>query len=200
MFWLAGTSNLPFFWAVFVSQILLSLLSLGVLDPDLLRERARPAGNDLDKESIPILVALMVVQLFVTARDVGKWHVACYIPAIVQLSAFVLQIVGWLGMIWAMHVNRFFSSAIRLQEDRGQIVITTGPYAWMRHPGYVFASCAIVCQGIALGSWLSLVPAALFVAVLVKRTVLEEEMLMADLPGYTDYTQSVQYRWIPGIW
>jgi len=200
MFWLAGTTNLPFFWAVFISQLTLSFVSLGVLDPDLLRERTRPAGKDLDKLSIPLLVTLLIAQLVLTAKDVGKWHVGDGIPTFLQLLAFILQVAGWLGMTWAMFENRFFSSAIRVQEDRGQTVISTGPYAWMRHPGYVFASLALVCQGIALGSWLSLIPAVLIVLVLLKRTILEEKMLMADLPGYADYAQSVRYRWIPGFW
>jgi protein-S-isoprenylcysteine O-methyltransferase Ste14 len=200
MFWIAGTTRLPFFWAVFISQLILSLVSLAVLDPELLRERTRPAGKDLDKLSLPLLVTLLVAQLVVAARDVGKWHVGDCLPAAVQILAFILQVAGWLGMIWAMLVNRFFSSAIRIQNDRGQTVISTGPYAWMRHPGYVFASLALVCQGVALGSWLSLIPAILIVLVLLKRTILEEKMLVADLPGYTDYAQSVRYRWIPGVW
>ncbi len=87
-----------------------------------------------------------------------------------------------------------------MQEDRGQTLVSEGPYKWVRHPGYSFASIAFITESLALGSWLSLIPALLITAYLGYRTVLEESMLVAELEGYVDYAVQVRYKWIPGVW
>jgi protein-S-isoprenylcysteine O-methyltransferase Ste14 len=100
-----------------------------------------------------------------------------------------------------MHVNRFFSSVVRIQTDRGQHVVTTGPYAVIRHPGYLAGIVVVLASGVALGSWI----AAAFISVttlpfLLYRAITEDRILQAELPGYRDYAQRVRWRLIPGIW
>jgi protein-S-isoprenylcysteine O-methyltransferase Ste14 len=100
-----------------------------------------------------------------------------------------------------MTVNRFFSSVARIQSDRGQYVITTGPYAFIRHPGYLAGFAIVLTSGIALGSWLSVVVLVLpCVPGLVVRAATEDRMLQAELPGYRDYAARVRWRVLPGIW
>ena len=101
---------------------------------------------------------------------------------------------------WAQAVNRFFEPGVRLQTDRGQRVIDTGPYAVVRHPGYISGSVLAVCIPLCLGSWWGVLPALVFVLALIPRTLFEERVLADGLAGYREYQGRVRYRWIPGIW
>ena len=96
--------------------------------------------------------------------------------------------------------NRFFSTMVRIQADRGQTVATAGPYRYVRHPGYVGYSVSFFGMALALGSLWALVPAVLMACLLVVRTALEDRTLQDELAGYTDYARQVRYRLLPGIW
>lgn len=200
MFIIAGTTKLPFMWLTLGLQLFLGLVAIAIVDEDLLKERIKPQGQDKDKFSVPALSVLYFGQLAFAAYDVGQLHMSDAVPLFVKTISVLLITVGWLGTIWAMRENRFFSSAIRIQDDRGQKVIKTGPYHFIRHPGYIFGSLMIVFQGLAIGSWLSVIPGLLIVGILVKRTLLEEKMLFEDLPGYKEYSTRTKFRWVPGLW
>jgi protein-S-isoprenylcysteine O-methyltransferase Ste14 len=98
-------------------------------------------------------------------------------------------------------VNRFFSSVVRIQSDRGQRVVTGGPYAFVRHPGYSAGILIMLASGVALGSWLA---AAFLIAVmlpfLLYRVIHEDRVLQSQLDGYADYARRVCWRLVPGIW
>lgn len=198
-FLVAGDWHLPFFWAVFGIQALVSIASIYMLEPNLLKERMNPAGEDKDKFGRLIVTILYLFSIFIPALDIGRLHLTNSIPAAAQIAGVVLNIAGWCGIIWAMRVNMYFSSAIRLQPDRGQQVITTGPYRIIRHPGYSFASLGFIGQTMMLGSWLGFIPTALLVIDLVYRSFLEERVLIDGLPGYKAYMARVKARWIPGL-
>ena len=102
--------------------------------------------------------------------------------------------------VYAMASNRFFSPVVRIQHERGHTLVTSGPYRFVRHPGYVGAILASACGGVALGSWWSLVPLAPFAALFLRRTAVEDRMLRADLDGYAGYAERVPYRLVPGRW
>lgn len=197
--WIAGTWELPTVWVALAAQGLVWLVGVLTLDENLLRERARPRGKDKDPWATAILSVLCVVIFVVAVLDVARWHWLAPSP-VVCLVAVVVQLCGWLGLVWTMHTNYFFSSAIRLQPDRGQVVIDAGPYARIRHPGYALTSLGFLAMGPAMGSWLAVLPAVLVVADLVYRTYLEERMLREGLPGYADYAGRVKWRWLPGVW
>ena len=100
-----------------------------------------------------------------------------------------------------MRVNRFFSSVIRIQTDRGQHVVTTGPYAFVRHPGYIAGILIITASGPALGSWLAGALIVIFILpFLLYRAVTEDRILQVQLAGYSDYAAWVRWRLVPGIW
>jgi protein-S-isoprenylcysteine O-methyltransferase Ste14 len=101
---------------------------------------------------------------------------------------------------WAEAVNKFFEVTVRIQTDRGQKVIDTGPYAIVRHPGYVGGILFCVGTALCLGSVWALIPAGLASFLLVLRTRWEDQTLQAELPGYQEYTERVRYRLLPGVW
>ena len=86
-------------------------------------------------------------------------------------------------------MNRFFSSAMRIQRDRGQHVITTGPYQYVRHPGYAAFILVALCSGLALGSWGSLLPSLLYIGLFIRRTAVEDRLLREELEGYPAYAE-----------
>jgi protein-S-isoprenylcysteine O-methyltransferase Ste14 len=109
--------------------------------------------------------------------------------------------IGWALVNWAELINPFFSGAIRIQADRGQRVVTQGPYAIVRHPGYAAGIMAAFAGALALNSLISIIPVAVItLPILVYRTIIEDQMLHEELPGYSDYAARVRYRLIPGIW
>jgi protein-S-isoprenylcysteine O-methyltransferase Ste14 len=113
---------------------------------------------------------------------------------------YVLFLAGMSILAWAQAVNKFFERTVRLQTDRGQTVIDTGPYAVVRHPGYVGGILFCVGIPLCLGSLWALVPAGLASALLILRTRWEDQTLQAELPGYKEYTKKVRSRLIPGAW
>jgi protein-S-isoprenylcysteine O-methyltransferase Ste14 len=113
---------------------------------------------------------------------------------------YILFLVGMGILTWAEAVNKFFEVAVRIQTDRGHKVIDTGPYAIVRHPGYVGGILFFEGSAISLGSVWALLPAGLVSCLLILRTRWEDQSLQAELPGYKEYTQLVCYKLVPGVW
>ena len=99
-----------------------------------------------------------------------------------------------------MLTNAYFSTAVRIQTDRGQTVCRSGPYRFVRHPGYVGAILQSLGIPFLLGSWWALIPGLAAVVFIVIRTALEDRTLQYELVGYWDYAQEVRFRLVPGIW
>ena len=170
------------------------------IDPTLMRERARPGPGAWDLYLRRILTVLLLAHLVIAGLDVGRFHWSGPIALPVRVTALVVFTCGMGLGIWAAITNRFFSSAIRLQTDRGHHVIDTGPYQWVRHPGYAGTVVAAIAGGVVIGSWWSLVPLALMGVVVVRRLVLEDAFLHRELGGYTTYAGRVRYKLVPGLW
>ena len=113
---------------------------------------------------------------------------------------YVLLLTGYLGTAWAQVVNRHFEPSVRIQSDRDHHVIAAGPYAYVRHPGYIFGIVLTFGIALALGSLWALLPAVLVVVVLLVRTILEDATLHRELSGYAEFASRTRYKWIPGIW
>ncbi|MBA3994758.1 MAG: hypothetical protein C0469_14665 [Cyanobacteria bacterium DS2.3.42] len=159
----------------------------------------RPQGKDEDRFGRLIVTILYLISVIIPALDVGRLHISDTVPLIVQIIGVVLNIIGWAGIVWAMRINMYFSSAIRLQPDRNQQVITTGPYRVIRHPGYAFASLGFLGQTMMFGSWLGFIPTILLIIDFIYRSFLEEKILVDGLPGYKAYMARVKSRWVPGL-
>jgi protein-S-isoprenylcysteine O-methyltransferase Ste14 len=200
LFAAAGTVEILGFWVYVAIFAVVMVASFAFLDPDLLRERMRPGGR-CPPLGLRLATPVLILHWIIAGLDRGRFHWSDNVPVWLRAAALVALAIGWGLTFWAMRVNRFFSSVVRIQSDRGQYVVTTGPYRWMRHPGYLAGIVIIVASGIALGSWLA--TAILIVCglpFLLRRAITEDRVLQAELPGYRDYAARVRWRVLPGIW
>lgn len=199
LFGTAGRFDIVEFWVYIAIVAAVSALSLTILDTDLMQERMRPGGRRVGWHFLPLIIA-MFLHWAVAGLDRGHLYLSDAVPAGVKVVALFLFALAWIVFVCAMYVNRFFSSIPRIQSERGHTVINTGPYRFVRHPGYTAGLLAAITSGIALGSWISTFIAPIALALLVWRTIVEDRMLQRDLPGYVAYATRVQYRLVPGIW
>jgi protein-S-isoprenylcysteine O-methyltransferase Ste14 len=189
-------------WVYLVSYVaLIALTRVVVHDPELFAERAqmRKGVKGWDKWLSAVFSVLGLGALVVAALDARfAWSPSMSTaPAAVGLALFFL---GFGLSVWAMAANRFFSTFVRIQADRGHTVATGGPYRFVRHPGYAGFIVGGLGIPLLLGSLWALVPAALSGAAVSVRTALEDRTLLRELPGYGDYAARVRYRLLPGMW
>lgn len=196
----AGRWDLPMFWAYFGVLVGMMLLALIGADRDLMKERQKPGPGGKDYSLRWLAVTVMIAHFAVAGADAGRYHWSDTVPRWMQIAALIL-IAGALGFSkWATMTNRFFSSVVRIQRDRGHRVVDSGPYAYIRHPGYAAAITWFVMSGIALGSWFSVAIALLGVPLFFRRLFIEERTLFAELEGYREYAERVPWRLIPRVW
>lgn len=152
-----------------------------------------------DRILLSVYFPAMAAVLIVAALDDGRFH-WFPVPWWACLIGYALLLAG-LGIItWAEAVNRFFEVTVRIQTDRGHEVIETGPYAIVRHPGYVGGILHGIGIALSLGSLWALIPAGVASIVLIVRTGWEDQTLQEELTGYREYAAKVPYRMLPGIW
>nr|WP_235984397.1 isoprenylcysteine carboxylmethyltransferase family protein [Mesorhizobium neociceri] len=205
LFLSAGTLQWPHGWwfmAAFLILTIISMIWLWRVNPEIFVARSRPTGKGTKSWDILllwILLASFPAILIVAGLDDGRFRGAPA-PTWAVVLGHLLLIVGYLGTGWAQAVNRHFEPSVRIQSDRDHHVVTTGPYAYVRHPGYVFGTILFIGVALALGSLWALAPVALATLVLVIRTRLEDATLQCELPGYAEYAARVRYKWIPGVW
>ena len=200
LFLVAGRWDLPWFWTYVALYAVFCFVGLLLLDTGLVQERLRPGANARDVTTVGIAKALATAHYVVAALDVGRFQWTGRIPLALQGTALAIGGLCAAATVWTMVVNPFFAAVVRIQEERGHRVITTGPYRIMRHPGYAAISVLMLASGVALGSWWSLLPAGAFVLMLLRRTALEDRFLHEHLEGYAEYARQVRYRLIPGVW
>lgn len=172
--------------------------------PGLMAERQNMEKVQSAKAWDKLLAPLMALSLsfplvIVTGLD-HRFDWSPAFPAWLVVPGFILIALGYAFAAWALAENRFFSSVVRIQVDRGQVVCDTGPYRFVRHPGYAGNLLALPGMVLALGSMWLLIPAAVALIIAVIRTALEDRTLHEELPGYRAYAQRVCYRLIPGIY
>ena len=198
-----GSLDWPMGWASLSIYIAISLANFFLVDPELVRERSR-LGEGVQKRDM-LLASLSFLFLFpvtsaIAGIDVGRLGWSPPLPLSLRFLALLLFTLGNALGLWAMATNRFFSTFVRIQEDRSHEVVTGGPYRYVRHPGYAGAILAAITLPLALGSLWALIPACIGAAGFIVRTEREDRMLWQDLCGYLDYAGRVRYRLIPGIW
>jgi len=200
----AGKLNWPQAWALIVAVGIFFIIYIfwGILrDPEQTQERSQVAENvkRWDRVIMGIYTVLLPTVFIIAGFDVGRfgWSKA---PLSVQL-------VGWIGLIlaaalifWTVRTNTYLSRYARIQDDREQKVIISGPYRFVRHPMYLGILILFSCIGPALSSLFALIPSAVIDILFIIRTAKEDKMLRKELEGYRAYTQQVRYRLLPGIW
>jgi protein-S-isoprenylcysteine O-methyltransferase Ste14 len=194
-YWQAWT-----FLAFYFVPSLAITVYLMVKDPKLLARRMRGGPGAEKATAQKIIMSIMSVGfiglLVVPALDHRfAWS---RMSADAALAGDALMAIGWLAIFFVLRENSFSSSTIEVAED--QKVISTGPYARVRHPMYAGALVMLLGMPIALGSWWGALVLAAILPALIWRLFDEEEFLSANLPGYVEYREKVRYRLIPGVW
>jgi protein-S-isoprenylcysteine O-methyltransferase Ste14 len=167
----------------------------------LVKERSQIKENakGWDK-AIGLLIGLFGPGMLLVAGFDERWSWSPRLAVAIQIAAFVAVALGDVLFAWAMASNKFFSSVVRIQQDRGHAVQTGGPYHFVRHPGYVGTIIPALATPLALGSLWAFIPAGLLTAVMVVRTALEDKTLRDELAGYKEYARRTRYRLLPGVW
>jgi protein-S-isoprenylcysteine O-methyltransferase Ste14 len=189
------------FIVVVVLAFSASALVLARVNPVIYRARSRfQAGTKAwDKKLLLIMLPAMVAILPIGALDAGRLHWS-KVPPWVVLLGYAAMIGAIAVTTWAQAVNPFFEPGVRIQSERHQRVIDTGPYRFVRHPGYIAAILLFFGMALALASWWALVPALIAAVLLVVRTSWEDRLLQSELPGYADFAGRTRFRLFPGIW
>lgn len=172
-------------------------------NPDLLAERARYLQHSDAKGWDKLLSPLVglggaLIPLVVGLDALYGWSAPFSLP--LNLLALLCLVAGYALSSYALIENPFFSGMVRIQTERGHQVVSSGPYRWMRHPGYAGALVAYLATPFFLDSIWALLPAMFLTVVLVMRTSLEDKTLQAELVGYREYAGRVRFRLLPGVW
>ena len=188
---------------VYIFGFIASRLLVYFKNPELLTERLNAASQEgAEKWDRPLLahLALGSILFFIMPGIEARLDILVEVPLVFKSISVILIIVGYFVSAWALVENRFFTAVVRLQKDRGHTVVTTGPYRFVRHPGYAGGLLTYPAAAVLLGSIWMLVPVLYMLLVLVVRTEKEDNMLQAKLAGYREYVGNVRYRLIPGVW
>lgn len=193
-------------WAYAIINILgfvISRVLAARRNPDIITERARSMelqdAKPWDKILSPALAFGGLLILIVVGADKGfGWSTPFSLNA--KIAALIILVLGYVLGSWALIENRFFSGVVRIQSDRGHHVVTTGPYGFVRHPGYAGALWTYIAMPILFDSIWAFIPTVLLIGVLILRTSLEDRTLQAELPGYKEFTKQTRYRLFPGVW
>lgn len=200
VFVLAGTLRDVWLWAYVGVWTAASAYALLGMDEELAKERFRPPTAGADGVAMGFLRLFALSHLVVGALDAGRWHLTPPVPSFLRASALAGMATGLAMFYRAMRENRFFSSVVRLQTDRGHRVVDSGPYSIVRHPGYAGLILAPPLSGLALGSWLAAGIGGVISLMVIRRVLFEDAFLRTHLDGYISYAQRVPDRLIPGVW
>lgn len=205
LFGAAGRVDWVMAWLYLTAYGVYSAIALAIMmrrSPDLIDERAEvPAdAKAWDKKLTTFLIPFsLFVPMLVAGLDVRfGWSPPFSIG--LQVAALVVYLLGSVFSFWASQVNRFYSRVVRIQKERGHVVVSDGPYRWVRHPGYVGVAVTLLVMPVMFGTLSVFIPNLLTLGVLVYRTAREDATLHEELEGYRAYAQRTRYRLLPGVW
>ncbi len=196
--WLAGWV----FLVLFFSFVFALTLWLFRHNPGLLKERmtvSQPDQKGWDKVFFVLLQVVFLAWLVLMPLDAVRWHWS-QLPAWLQVGGAMILVSSFPLFVLTFRENSFLSAMVRIQQDRGQTVVSTGPYHYVRHPMYATSLLFLVGTALLLGSWYGLCLELIIVVGIALRAVQEERTLRAELPGYEEYMAQVKYRFIPYVW
>ena len=190
-------------WVLLGLNFVASIVTTALLwrNPELLAERSNiKAGKSWDKAIVGIVVLLGPMATWITAGLDTRFHWSDGMPPLAFIVGVVVAVLAAALIAWAMRSNKFFSSVVRIQKDRGHVVVTGGPYRFVRHPGYTGMSVFTLATPLILNSRWAFAPAMATAATAVLRTALEDRTLHNELDGYADYARRVNYKLVPVVW
>jgi len=206
LFGAADTLNWPEAWIYLALSAVMSFgggFWLARHDPALLAERLdsliQRDQKRWDKILMVVMLALWIGWLILLGLDAKRFHWSD-VPLPVQIAGFVLVCLGSYVVWLTFKENSYAAPVIKIQKERGHLVVSTGSYAYVRHPMYAGALLIIAGTPLLLGSWWGLTAGAALMLLIALRAVLEERTLAAELAGYADYAARVRYRLVPHLW
>lgn len=192
------------FAAFTFAYTIVSRLMIWRANPGLAAERAaamkRSNVEDWDRKLVPWIATVLPTAMILVAGLDHRLRWTGAFPLWVQVAAYAPMILGAAFAQWAVMENAFFSAVVRIQADRGQTVVSTGPYRFVRHPGYAGGMLFNLSIPFALGSLWACLPLALLLCLTALRTALEDRTLIAKLPGYREYAGRTRRRLVPLAW
>jgi protein-S-isoprenylcysteine O-methyltransferase Ste14 len=190
LFVAAGTTRLTSLCTYLVAFSVALLVAMLAVDPQLARERAHP-GQDSSASNLRFASGVFFLMTLISASFlVGRTH-TLMVPTAIRWIALAIFISSSSLQTWAMVANPYFSPVVRIQAERGHKLIHFGPYRFVRHPGYLAMCISVSASAVAIGSWLALILAGAFIAVVYERGKFEDQFLKANLPGYVQYAKTV---------
>lgn len=204
LLWSAGRMD---WWPAWATIAVVSAWALATaiviirFNPDLLAERLGPRKG-AKRWDLCIMSMLGIIQLtrYVIAGLDQRYGWTDGFSLAAQVVALLVCALGYALSVWATASNAFFSQIVRVQLERGQTVITSGPYRYVRHPAYLGSILFELAVPVLLDSWWSLIVSGINVLLLILRTALEDRTLQVELSGYSDYARQVRSRLLPGVW
>lgn len=196
--WFAGWIFLLMFFGFYLAVT----LWLYKHNPGLMQERMQLSASNQQGWDRILFAAMLVfsfIWMIIMSLDAVRFHWSL-VPVWLQVLGAVILLCSFYLLFLAFRENSYLSPVVRIQSDRGQTVISTGPYHYVRHPMYMAITVFIVGTSLLLGSLYGILFGIIYVFILAQRAVLEERMLQNELPGYTDYMMQVKYRIIPYVW
>lgn len=205
LFGSAGTLDWPSAWVFLVVSATLGPacgLWLAKTDPALLAERLRPTFQaDQPAADKKFVLAFAVASLvWLIAMGIDRRTHASDVPLALQAIGLAMYLLSTAFIMWVFRANSFAAPVVKVQEARHHRVISSGPYAFVRHPMYSGTILFFVGIPLLLGSWWGLAIAPVFLLLFAIRTRIEERTLVEGLPDYADYAARVRYRLVPGVW
>jgi protein-S-isoprenylcysteine O-methyltransferase Ste14 len=205
LFLSSGRLNWMMAWVyigVYAGIVVINALIILPKNPELIAERGqiKEDAKDWDKLLASLASILGPLGIWIVAGLDVRFSWSPPFGLVVQIVALVFLVLGYGLVSWAMASNKFFSGVVRIQKERGHTVATTGPYQYVRHPGYTGMITFSLAGPVMLGSLWALIPAGLTAGIFVIRTALEDKTLQDELDGYQDYSKRVHYRLVPGVW
>jgi len=201
----AGRIDLPrawFFFSLYFISLLFNMVIFLKFNPEVIRARSEMKWGEMkwrDKLFTVLYIVFLFLMFIVCGLDVGRFQLSSLRMEFLVVGV-VIFVVGWVFVAWAMVENKFFETTVRIQQERDHRVVTTGPYAIVRHPGYAGMILFYGCAPFIIGSLYGLIPVTLLSFAFVFRTYFEYRLLYEELPGYKEYTKKVRYRLVPFIW
>jgi len=197
----AGTLKWPFAWVYIGLSVILVIINAIVFPPELIAERGRKK-EDAEKwdQKLSRFMQIPWLAIFIVAGLDHRFGWTTEMPLCVPLAGVALFVLGNALDTWAMSSNRFFSTAVRIQYERGHTVCDSGPYRYVRHPGYLGMILYHLSGPLIFTSLWTFIPVVLTVALFVVRTALEDRTLKEKLEGYREYAEKVRWRLVMGVW
>lgn len=204
LFAAAGTFDWPPAWFYLILSALLGPacgLWLAKTNPGLLAERLKmTAAEQPVADKLFMAVFMLAIVIWVVVMGVDWRMVASDVPLVLQLLGLAMFFASTGFIMWVFHENSFAAPVVKVQAERHQQVVSTGPYAHVRHPMYAGVMLYFIGIPLLLGSWWGLAMVPIFLVLFAIRSRIEERTLVAGLPGYADYMSRVRYRLFPGLW